>query len=199
MLPTTTDSKGDSEFTVRDGNTRILNAWLNKLQRGIVMRKGSGTGGTFPSPPATTEAWGGAHQVVAKCVAGVTGADKWTIDDAIDWRNRIVRILAFGAYNASNRLPGESNYACGPGPGYDYPCDSLEDETKGREMWTGAGANAADPPTGGPYLTLASGATARGYLFVDDTTHALRFWNATVSTLYPYIVVEVSDQFPTRT
>jgi hypothetical protein len=189
----------DTEYLVRDGNTRVKNGWLNKVQRTIDLVKASGSGGTFPPPEATTEAWGGARKFIAKCMTGMAAGDKWTIDDTLDWRNRRIEIVAFGMYNAASHLPGEASYSCAGGPGYDYPCDSLEDETKGREMWSGAGANAAAPPTGGPYLTLADGATVRGYLFVDDTSHALRFWIAAGATVYPYIVVEVSDQFPTRT
>jgi hypothetical protein len=188
MLPPTT-GKDDAEHNVRDGNTKVRNGWLNKLQRDVTARKASESGGTFPDVAGSTEPWGGGHLVVFKCPAGVSNADKQLIDDSIDWRNRVVVILSYGVHTGAGgglKLPGEGGEEDAQ-PGFDLtPAE--------HEFYTGAGGTTHPPGAG----ELKCAVSASVYLYCD-TAGDLYLYNAYGADFFPWLVLLVLDQFPTRT
>lgn len=182
MLPDT-----DPEFVVYDGNKPVGNDLLNRVQRAPDVILGSGSDGTFPAPALTTAAWGGSVMLVAKKVAGVANGGDWLIDDSINWLNRILLVVEFGAFNAANKLPGEGTENNGY-PGYDYQLNAATSRT----LYTKAAA-AGSPPAGGTYAVLS----ANAYLYVDAAGD-LYMRNAEGAIIYPFIMLIGTDQFPTR-
>lgn len=189
MLPPTT-GKADSEFKVRDGNTEVKNNWLNKLQRDVTARKASASGGTFPNVSGTTEPWGGAHVVFFKWPTGVPNADKQVIDTSIDYRNRYVTILDYGVHTGAGgdvKLPGEGGEE-DEQPGFDITIGA------NRGFYTGDGGTTHPPGSGELRCTVSSSV----YLYCD-TAGDLYLFNGYGDNFFPWLVLLVSDQFPTRT
>lgn len=188
MLPPTT-GKADEEHNVRDGNTKVRNSWLNKLQRDVTARKGSGSGGTFPNVSGSTEAWGGGHIVFFKYPLGVPNSEKQVIDTSIDWRNREVLVLSYGVFTGAGcgpKLPGEGSEPDAQ-PGWDLiPAQ--------REFYTGSGGTTHPPGAGERKCQVSSSV----YLYCD-TAGDLYLFNGYGADFFPWLVVLVSDQFPTRT
>lgn len=188
MLPPTI-GKADEEFTVRDGNTKVRNAWLNKVQRGVTARKASAAGGTFPNVSGSSEPWGGAHIVFFKWPNGVPNGDKQVIDSSIDWRNREVLILSYGVFTGSgagSKLPGEGSEPANQ-PGWDITPTQ-------REFYTGAGGTTHPPGAG----ELKCAVSPSVYLYCDIAGD-LYIFNGYGSGFFPWLVLLVSDQFPVRT
>ena len=166
---------------------------VNALQRDITLTKGTGTGGTFPGAPA----WGGGYAAFAKCLAGIAPAAAWTVDSAVDWRDRYV--FAFGVgYDAANKLPGEGSEPNDqPGAVGQYVC-------AGEEL-------AATAPTSVPvfgYLhydavnpkrVLLHNGGGGNYIRIRvSATGALEVLNGLAATVYLALWVMASDQFPAR-
>ncbi len=185
MLPTT-----DAEFKIHDGNDTIENDYLNRVERAPDALLGSGSDGVFPAPTgAPAAAWGGGIILYAKRVAGVADGADWLIDDSFNWLSRMIFVLEFGAYNAANRLFGEGTENAAQ-PGYDYV---RADATTG--AFYSKASVAGSPPAGGTYRVLA----ANTYLYVDAAGDLyLRSAVGGGNTIYPFIMLMASDQFPVR-
>jgi len=186
MLPTDTDWHADS------GNQPITHDWVNAVQLATDSIKAAGSTGTWPAPTGTTLAFGGGKIVIAKNATGIADGLDWAID-YMDYRKRMVVVLAFGGYTApadGTHLPGEASYSSPGGPGYSVPFDGTN------HFWTGAGI--ADPTADDPRLVICTTGDD-AILYCDSTFHYLQMRNETGSTFFPFIVYWVSDQFPTRT
>lgn len=186
MLP------GDTDFHADDGNEEITHDFVNTIQRSVdAGTNGMSPGWTAPSPTGTSLPWGGGRIVVAMNESGIADGVDWNVYSQMDCRNRQVVILEFGAFNAANKLPGGGSEEAIQ-PGYDYLWDG------DRTLYTKSGATTGNPPTGGTYLVLCRTADD-AMLFCDATSHFLVMRNELGATVYPFLVLWISDQFPTRT
>lgn len=185
----------DTDWFANDGNEEVTHDWTNAVQRSVDAVKASAADGTFPVQEEgglpTTLPWGGGKIMYWALEAGVGPGAKVDIDTSFDWRNRIFTILAGGAYNAANKLPGGAAYSGSASMSFDYAF------TIGTH-YTEDGATDGDPPAGGAnYWELIAGDL---YIFSDSTDSGhLKLRNGTgATTYYPLLVLWVSDQFPTR-
>lgn len=189
----------DDDWFANSGNHVISKEWTNAIQLATDAVAADGSVGTFPAPSGTTLPWGGGKIVVFKSTNKVGDGSGCTVDASLDYRNRLVVVLAFGAYTDPGGdvlLPGEASYSSAGGPGYTFPFDSGFNH-----LWTSAGSDPPTPPAtnpGDPYLTLCTTGDDIA-LFCKSTENSLYLWNESGSDIYPFLICWVSDQFPTRT
>jgi hypothetical protein len=184
----------DPNWFSNSGNHVISKEWTNALQLGMDTMIGDTSDMTYPPPAGTTMSWGGMKVLFWQYNTGVVaGADK-TIDDVFDYRNRVIKIIEGGGYNAADRMAGEASWSGAGGMSYDYPLNT------NTALYTEDGATGGDPPVGGAnYLKLDAGDNF--YIYADSANGgALTFLNKhSTDTIYPFLILLVSDQFPTRT
>jgi hypothetical protein len=184
----------DTDWFDNSGNEEITHDWTNAVQLSMDTMIGSTSDMTYPAPTGTTLSWGGMKVLFWQYNTGiVAGADK-VIDAVFDYRNRVIKIVEGGGYNAADRMPGEATWSGVGGMSYDHPLNT------NTALYTEDGATNGDPP-GVPsnYLTLDAGPNY--FIYADSGNNgALTFKNGhATDTIYPFLVLLVSDQFPTRT
>lgn len=181
----------DTEWEAYDGNTPVPNDYLNVLSRSLDYRAASDAQGTYPAPTGTTLAWGGAKIILYDGrVAGIANGTDGVIDDTIDYRNRYIHVLAAHVVNAGNKatLPGGGSEPAAQPVGNDYAVVNT-----GPAFLERTGATAGTPPANCTYLAI----TANSYIHVDDNND-LVWQNNEGAVIHPFIVLVVTDQFPTR-
>lgn len=176
----------DPEWFANSGNHVISKEWTNAIERSADTGIASKSGGTWPNPTGTTMAWGGAKILFIKTPSIAAGAS-WSADDAFDWRNRWILVLDAQADPDAADIVGEADYtAAGTHEGTtdQAPC----------AFWTGAGCIGGGMPSG-PYGLPMGGMQ----VYCHSTTHELTVHNTSGGAYYAWLVLLVSDQFPTRT
>lgn len=186
MLPEDTDWHAD------DGNEEVTHDFVNAIERSVDCVASASGDGTYPAPTGTTLPWGGGKIFAWQLNAGIAAGAKATVEATLDWRNRLIVVLGAGAYNAggADKLPGKASYDGAGSMGFDFAWST-------GVFWTHDGATDGDPPgVSAQYFTLDAG---NAYLFADETdSYKLKLRNGTAATFYPFLLIWVSDQMPTR-
>lgn len=183
MLP------NDTDFFANDGNEEVTHDWTNSIELSANVQTASETDETYPAPTGTTLSWGGGRIIFYHKVAGVGAGATGVIDDTLDYRNRQVIVLNGGFYDVADKLPGGGAWSGAGGMVYTVPFTATS-------LWTEDGGATGDPPSAN-YLNLDGAGNA--YIFCESTSHDLRYRNGSAASEYPFMVILVSDQFPTRT
>jgi hypothetical protein len=183
----------DPNWNCDDGNEPITHDRMNAIMLDVTMTKSPDTDMVWPAPVGTTLSWGGGKIIIYGFKSGIGAGLMGLVDDSIDYLNRTIVLLGGGAYNAGNKMPGEAAYSGAGSISFDFGFHALDPV-----FYTEDGATNGDPPGGGQnYLTLIAGDL---YLFADSANGgALTLRNGGAATYYPYLVLLVSDQHPTRT
>lgn len=184
----------DAEWFANSGNHVITKDWTNALELSLDTIVGSTSDMTYPAPTGTALPWGGGKLLFWQYNTGVVAAADKVIDDTLDYRNRMIIQLCCGAYSAADQMPGTVTWSGIGGMGFNFPFSTNV------ALYTEDGATNGDPP-GAPsnYMTLDAGTTY--FIYADSgNSGALTFKNGHVTdTIYPFLVLWISDQFPTRT
>ena len=177
----------DSEWFANSGNHIITKDWTNAIQRNVDAVKADGSADVFPAPTGTTLPWGGGRRFFLRSPA-IPNCAATSLDSSIDWRNRWVMVLDAQADLDEDEVVGGTSYA----PAGDHSGALVGHATAA--FWTGAGQTF--PPIAAPYAS----ALANVHIFADATTGKLYcYQDSDPNPIYLWLVLEVSDQFPTRT